>query len=70
MKSVLALAVAVTCLAGVEARAQCATSCATVAPKNPVILVHGRDDDATRWDTLVAWTRTPARAFSRSSSTW
>ena len=54
MKAILALAAAVTCLVGVEARAQCATSCSTVAPKNPVILVHGRNDDATRWDALVA----------------
>lgn len=54
MKAVLALAVSVTCLMGVEARAQCAASCSTVTPKHPVILVHGRNDDATRWDTLVA----------------
>ena len=54
MKAILTLAVAVTCLVGVEARAQCATACSTVTPKNPVILVHGRNDDATRWDALVA----------------
>ena len=54
MKAVLALAVGVVCLVAPEARAQCATSCSTVTPKNPVILVHGRNDDALRWDTLVA----------------
>jgi pimeloyl-ACP methyl ester carboxylesterase len=37
-----------------EAEAQCSTSCQTVTPKNPVILVHGRNDDATRWNDLVA----------------
>jgi pimeloyl-ACP methyl ester carboxylesterase len=50
----LALVVGVVCLVAVEAEAQCATSCATVTPKNPVILVHGRNDDAARWNDLVA----------------
>jgi len=54
MKTVVALVVAVVSLVGLEARAQCATSCATVTPKQPVILVHGRNDTAARWDTLVA----------------
>ncbi|HZI13804.1 MAG TPA: alpha/beta fold hydrolase [Myxococcus sp.] len=49
--------VALVCvLAGVEARAQCGTACTTVTPKQPVILVHGRNDTAARWDALVtAW---------------
>ncbi len=52
---VLAVAGVVGLVAG-EAQAQCSTSCATVAPKNPVVLVHGRNDTAARWDTLVnAW---------------
>lgn len=56
MRRLLLLVVGVVCLGAVEARAQCATSCATVTPKQPVILVHGRNDAATRWDTLVnAW---------------
>jgi pimeloyl-ACP methyl ester carboxylesterase len=53
MKAVLALAVAVSCLVASEAEAQCATSCATVTPKQPVVLVHGRNDTAARWDSLV-----------------
>ncbi len=50
-----ALVVALVCLGmAAEAQAQCSTSCQTVTPKNPVILVHGRNDDATRWSELVA----------------
>lgn len=57
MKSWIAAAVGVLCLLSARAEAQCATTCATVAPKHPVILVHGRNDTAARWDTLVAsWT--------------
>ena len=56
VKSGLVLVAGLTCLMAGEARAQCATACSTVTPKHPVILVHGRNDDATRWDTLVsAW---------------
>jgi pimeloyl-ACP methyl ester carboxylesterase len=52
----LFLAAAVVGLVALDAEAQCSTSCATVAPKNPVVLVHGRNDTAARWDTLVnAW---------------
>lgn len=57
MKSWILAAVGVLCLLNTRAEAQCATSCATVTPKHPVILVHGRNDTASRWDTLVAsWT--------------
>lgn len=57
MKSWILAAVGALCLLTTRAEAQCATSCATVAPKHPVILVHGRNDTAARWDTLVAsWT--------------
>lgn len=56
MKGLIFAAVAAVCLVAGEARAQCATSCATVAPKHPVVLVHGRNDTSARWDTLVsAW---------------
>src|SRR5690242_1240075 len=54
MRGFLAFVAGVSCLVAVEAKAQCATSCSTVTPKHPVILVHGRNDDATRWDTLVS----------------
>jgi pimeloyl-ACP methyl ester carboxylesterase len=54
MKSWILIAVVALCLLAARAEAQCATSCATVAPKHPVILVHGRNDTAARWDTLVA----------------
>ncbi|HEX8435026.1 alpha/beta fold hydrolase [Archangium sp.] len=54
MKAVAALTLAVSCLVASEAEAQCATSCATVTPKQPVVLVHGRNDNAARWDALVA----------------
>lgn len=50
----LVLAAGVACLVAAEAQAQCDTACSSVTPKNPVILVHGRNDDATRWDELVA----------------
>jgi pimeloyl-ACP methyl ester carboxylesterase len=53
MKALVIAAAAIACLTAAEAQAQCATTCATVAPKHPVILVHGRNDAATRWDTLV-----------------
>jgi hypothetical protein len=57
MKSWILAAVGALCLLSMRAQAQCATSCATVTPKHPVILVHGRNDTASRWDTLVAsWT--------------
>jgi pimeloyl-ACP methyl ester carboxylesterase len=57
MKVWILAAAGALCLLGARAEAQCATSCATVAPKHPVILVHGRNDTAARWDTLVAnWT--------------
>jgi pimeloyl-ACP methyl ester carboxylesterase len=49
----MALAVGVMCLMASEAEAQCGASCSTVTPKHPVILVHGRNDDAGRWNDLV-----------------
>lgn len=37
-----------------RAEAQCTTTCSTVTPKEPVILIHGRNDTSARWDTLVS----------------
>ncbi|MDY7224952.1 esterase/lipase family protein [Hyalangium rubrum] len=57
MKGWIVAAAGMLFLLGARAEAQCATTCATVAPKHPVILVHGRNDTAARWDTLVSnWT--------------
>jgi len=62
MKGWIVVAVGAFCLLAGRAQAQCATSCATVAPRHPVILVHGRNDTAARWDTLV--TNWKARGYT------
>jgi hypothetical protein len=58
----LLTAFVVTCVAGwrfitvekdADANSATCATCSTVTPQHPVILVHGRNDTPSRWDTLV-----------------
>ncbi len=54
MRTVLVVLAVLSTVLAKEASAQCPTSCATVTPAQPVVLVHGRNDSKARWDTLVS----------------
>lgn len=54
MLKAIAIAFALLVTAPPSASAQTCKTCATVTPQHPVVLVHGRNDSPSRWDTLVS----------------